>query len=75
MKDDLVANVNVQFRCTECGGVIPDGATMWSVNIHQERFEDGGLSVLQADCYHVFCGDCAVIKAWNKVSIPDRREL
>jgi len=62
------------FECLACKKEIPDGETMWSVNVHREVVKGGAITVLEADCYWVFCEDCAKVRDLSKVKIPMKAE-
>jgi hypothetical protein len=58
------------FTCVDCRRSILEGEPMWSVNVHREIFEDGAISVLQADCHLVLCEPCAAKRDFNRVVVP-----
>lgn len=60
------------FTCVDCHRSILERESMWSVNVHREVFEDGAISVLQADCYLVLCEACAGKRDFNRVVVPLR---
>jgi hypothetical protein len=58
------------FICSSCNKSIFSGETMWSINVHREVDERGGLTVLLADCIYLFCEDCAKQYDFNNISVP-----
>ena len=58
------------FACDVCEKAIPDGETMWSVNVHREVFEDGAITVLEAASCWVFCEDCANLRDFPNMQVP-----
>lgn len=58
--------------CLDCHRGILKREPMWSVNVHRETYEGGGLSVLQADCYLVLCEACAGKWDFDRVVVPLR---
>jgi hypothetical protein len=59
------------FTCVDCHRSILGREPMWSVNVHREVFEDGAISVLQADCHLVLCEDCAAGRDFGRVHVPN----
>jgi hypothetical protein len=59
------------FTCVDCRRSILEGEPMWSVNVHREIFENGAISVLQADCYLVLCEPCAAKRDFGRVHVPN----
>jgi len=56
--------------CSICKKEIPDGETMWSINVNREVVEGGAITVLEADCYWIFCEDCAKDRDLSNVTMP-----
>ncbi len=65
---------NVEFPCDGCGKYIGVGKEMWSVNLNQEIWEDGAITVLDAYAAFTFCEKCAAKKDFEKITIPDKKE-
>ena len=61
---------NGDFRCMDCGVVVHDGQSMWSVNVHREVFVDGAITVHEADCYKLFCDACGRKRDFLHMAIP-----
>jgi len=62
------------MQCTICTNKIPDGESMWSVNIHKEIANGVIIKVLEAESYWIFCEDCAKERDLSKVTIPMKGE-
>ena len=62
--------MDFEFRCVDCDKLIADGEPMWSVNVNREVFEDGAITVLQADSYKVYCEECAQSLDFLGIHIP-----
>jgi hypothetical protein len=63
---------DVEFPCSGCGNFIMEGKKIWSINLHQEVWEDGAITVLDAYSAFIFCEKCAVRKDFEKIIVPDK---
>ena len=56
--------------CSVCSRTIPDGESMWTVNIHEETLHGNEVTVIDAATYVVFCRDCQGDFDFPNVSVP-----
>jgi hypothetical protein len=58
------------YRCGHCGKGVPDGESMWTVNVHEEVVSGDSIEVLDAETVQVYCGDCRGLFDLGRVQIP-----
>ena len=58
--------------CSECESIIKSGEKYWSINLHQEVYEEGAITVLQALNSRNFCENCATIMDFEKIIVPKK---
>lgn len=62
----------VEFTCDGCSKFIEEGEKMWNINLHQEVWEDGAITVLDAYAVFIFCEKCAAKKDFERITVPDK---
>lgn len=58
--------------CSECESIVMSGERFWSVNLHQEVYEEGTITVLQARTSLLFCENCATMMDFEKIIVPKK---
>ena len=61
------------YICNACGRTVPEGESMWTVNIHKEVLQGNEITVHDAETYLVFCRDCQGDFDFPNVSVPRTR--
>ena len=56
--------------CDACGRGIPDGESMWTVEVKEEVQEDRVTTVRDATVWVVYCRDCRGDFDFPRVSVP-----
>ena len=58
------------FVCSACGRSIPEGESMWTVNIHEEVLQGNEITVLDAATHLVYGRECQSAFDFPNVSVP-----
>jgi hypothetical protein len=61
----------VKFPCDDCAKYIKEGEKMWNINLYQEVWEDGAITVLDAYAAFIFCEKCAAKKDFDKIMVAE----
>lgn len=64
---------NVKFPCDGCAKDIKKGEKMWSVNLYEEVWDGGAITVLDAYSAFIFCEKCAAKKDFENITVPDKK--
>ena len=57
-------------ECYECARQMSPTEPYWSVNLHNEMYEDGVIHVISAIAIAVFCEACASKRDLDNILIP-----
>jgi len=63
------------LKCFKCGKNIDENEIHYTINLHKEVFESGGVSVIEADTIKVYCLQCAELFDFNSISVPLKKDI
>ena len=56
--------------CHACGKIIIENEAFWSINVHNESYEMGVITVLDAETAMIFCAECAEKCDYKNIAVP-----
>jgi len=56
--------------CSECESIVKSGEKFWSINLHQEVYENGTITVFDALTSKIFCENCAAMMDFEEIFVP-----